>query len=106
MLVREIAREVRFPNHGVRADGAEVVAIERDVERAARDVGALPVLDEGGDPLGQLDAAALDADEDQVVGTVGELEDFHGHTLQRPRHRAGVEEDRSFFCFWPRHSEG
>jgi hypothetical protein len=94
---------MRFADDGLRADGLEVVAIQRDVERAARDVDPLLVSDELGDSVGQLDAAALNADEQEIGRTVPELEDLHCHTLQRPRHRAGVKENRAFFRFWPRH---
>jgi len=37
---------------------------------------------------------------------VRQLGDFHGYTLQRPRHRAGVKERGALFHFWgPRHLE-
>ena len=94
---------MRFADDRLGADGAEIVAVERDVERAARDVGAFLFVDEFGEAIGQLDTAALNADEHEVVSAVRQLEDFHCHTLQRPRHRAGVEENRAVFRFWPRH---
>src|SRR5213076_388070 len=59
--VAEIAGNVRLTNHRFGTDGFEIVAIEGDVERAAPDPGgaALFLLDEFGDALGELDAAAL-----------------------------------------------
>ena len=61
-------------------------------ERAARDSDAFVLFDQRGDAFGELDAAPLDADQQEIVGTVRQLEDLDGHTLQRPRHRAGVKD--------------
>src|SRR2546425_1479170 len=108
VLVGEIAGNVRFADHGFRPDRFQIVAVECDVERPAWNLGrgAFLLLDEFGDALGELDAAALNADEHEIVGAVRQLHDRHGHTLQRPRHRAGVEERGAFFHFWgPRHLE-
>src|SRR2546425_589084 len=63
VLAREVARDAGLPDHGLRAHGLEVVAVQGDVEGAAGDEHALFFLDELGDPLGELDAAPLDADE-------------------------------------------
>src|SRR2546426_6079602 len=92
----EVAWNTGLADHGLRADGLEVVAIQRDVEGAAGNGHALVFLDQPGDPLGELDAAALDADQDQVVGPVGQLEHLHGHTLKRPRQGAGVQDGGPF----------
>jgi len=54
------------------------------------------LLDQLGDPLGQLDAASLDADQHEVVGPVGELEHCDRHMLKRPRHSAGVQDGGPF----------
>src|SRR5438128_11991935 len=96
VLVREVARDAGLADHGLRAHSLEVVAVQGDVEGAAGDEHALFLLDELGDPLGQLDAAPLDADEDQVVGAVGQLEHFDRHTLKRPRQSAGVQDGGPF----------
>src|SRR5213078_2988420 len=108
VLVRKVTRDVRLPDHGLGPDGLEIVAVQGDVERAARDLGGGPcfLFDVFGDAFSQLHAAALDANQHQVVRAVRQLDDFHGHTLQRPRHRAGVKESRACFCFWgPGHLE-
>ena len=43
--------------------------------------------------VGELHAAALDADDDQVVGAVVELDDLVGHALERAIHGARIEDD-------------
>ena len=96
MLAAQVTGNPRLADDGFGADGFEVVAIQGDVEGTTREDYALVLLDELRNPLGQLDAAPLDADEHQVVGAVGQLEHFHGHTLKRPRQGAGVQEDRAF----------
>src|ERR1041385_5068842 len=105
--VGEVARNMGFADDRRRTDGLEIIAIERDVERAAADPrgAAFFVLDELGDALGELDAAALNADEHQVVRS-GQLDDLDRHTLQRPRHGAGVEKSRAAFGLGSGHSEG
>src|SRR5436309_11206856 len=96
VLAAQVTGNPRLADDGFGADGFEVVAIQGDVEGTTREDYALVLLDELRNPLGQLDAAPLDADEHQVVGAVGQLEHFHGHTLKRPRQGAGVQEDRAF----------
>jgi len=96
VLAGEIARDAGFPDHGLRAHCLEVVAIQGDVEGAAGDGRAFVGLDLLGDPLGQLDAAPLDADQDQILGPVGQLEHFDRHTLKRPRQSAGVQDGGPF----------
>ena len=49
-----------------------------------------------GDPFGELNAAALDADQDQVVGSVEQLDDLIGHASQGAGHGPGVEDGRGF----------
>src|SRR6266705_1576330 len=96
VLVGQVARDAGLADHGLGAHGFEVVAVQGDVEGAAGDEQALLLLDELGNPLGQLNAAALDADEDEIIGTVGQLEHFNGHTLKRPRQSAGVQDGGPF----------
>ena len=72
-------------------DGLEVVAIEGDVELADGNGGAFGLIDEALQAVGQLDAAALDADEHQAVGAPGALDDFRGHAHQGPAECALVE---------------
>src|SRR6266581_4080887 len=93
---REVARDAGLPDHGLGAHGLEVVAVQGDVEGAAGHEHALFLLDELGDPLGELDAAPLDADEDEIVRAVGQLEHLDRHTLKRPRQGAGVQDGGPF----------
>src|SRR5438874_12753913 len=53
-------------------------------------------LDLLGDPLGQLDAAPLDAHQQQILGAVRQLEHLDRHTLKRPRQSAGVQDGGPF----------
>src|SRR3989441_3585444 len=96
VLAREVARESGLPDHGLRSHGLEIIAIEGDVEGAAGHEHALLLLDQLGDPLGQLDAAPLDADEHEIVGPVSQLDHGDRHTLKRPRQSAGVQDAGPF----------
>ena len=58
-----------------------------------------------GEPVGQLDAAALDADEDQAVGAAGTFHDLQGHALEGTGHR-GVVEKADAGGHAARHSSG
>ena len=58
----DAGREVRALDHRLLGDHRQVVAVERDVERPDRDLDALVLRDRGGDPVGERDAATLDAD--------------------------------------------
>ena len=90
MFPGQVAGQVRLADDRFRADGGEVVAVEGDVDGASGNLDAFVLLDEFSQPLGQLDAAALDADEHQVLGAVVQLEHFDRHSLERPRQGAGV----------------
>src|SRR5262249_10958628 len=68
------------------------VPIEGDVERAPRGRLAFALADERRESVGQLDSAALDADQDQAVGATVELHDLAGHALERAVDRSGIEE--------------
>ena len=70
--------------------GLQVVAIQGDVERASGDVMPGPGPDQLGQPVGQLDTAALNADQHQPIGTACKLADFLGHTSQSPLNPAGI----------------
>src|SRR2546426_9606607 len=89
-MIRRPPRSTLFPYTTLFR--SEVVAVQGDVEGAAGDEHALFLFDELGDPLGELDAAPLDADEDEIVRAVGQLEHLDRHTLKRPRQRAGVQD--------------
>ena len=47
----------------------------------------------GHDSRRELNAAALDADDDEIVGAVVQLDDLVGHPPQRAVDRARVEDD-------------
>ena len=64
----EVERQVRALDDRLLGDQREVVAVEGDVERADRELDALVLEDRRGEPSGERDAAALDADEHQAVG--------------------------------------
>src|SRR2546429_49220 len=83
------------PMTGLGPPGLEVAGVEGDTGGAAGPARSRVLLDRLGDPFGELDAAPLDADEHEIVGAMGELEPFYRHTLQRPRHGAGVQDDRA-----------
>ena len=90
---RQLAGNVRFTDQGLGAHGGEVVTIQGDVEGAAGNLGAGARGDELGDPVSELDAAPLNADQHQVPGAVfaGQLRDGGSHMFERPRDGAGVE---------------
>ena len=88
----ERAGQVRLPDHGADADGLEVVAIEGDVELAARHLHAFGRLDQASEPLGELDAPALDADKQEALRSLASLDDFNGHARQGARDGSFVEQ--------------
>ena len=75
-----------------RADGPHVVPIQRDVERAPRDRAPLLRLDQPGQALGELRAAAVNPHQHEAIGALGELNDLFCHALERPLDAAGIEE--------------
>ena len=93
VLAVDRPREVGRPDDGARPDRLQVVAVERDVERAARHVGLLALADAGHDARRELDAAALDSNDDEVVRAVVQLDDLVGHPTQRAVDGARVEDD-------------
>src|SRR5437867_3850757 len=95
VLAGEIAGDAGLSDDRLRAHGLEVVAIQGDVEGAAGDDHALVRLDLLGDPFGELHAAPLDADQDQLLGPVRQLEHLDRHTLKRPRQGTGVQDGRA-----------
>ena len=94
----DLQRQFGLADDRTRADRLQVVAIERDVEGAARHGDLFPGVDDGGDAIGQLNAATLDADEHQGVGAVGTFDNFMGHASHGALERTGVEYDRR--CDW------
>ena len=67
-----------------------------DVERALRYVGLFAIGDAGYDMRRELNAPALNTDDDEIVCPVVQLDDLVSHPPQRSRERAGVEHDRLF----------
>jgi len=84
--------QARLAHDGSRPDGLQIVAVEGDVELSAGNTGAFGLVDEALEAVGQLDAAPLDADQHQVVGSAPALDDFGGHAHQRSAERALIEE--------------
>ena len=68
----------------------QVVAIERDVERAGRHVVAVDLLERAREPPGDRHAARADADERELVEAAIAFEDFVRDARQRARHAVGV----------------
>src|SRR6185437_8906169 len=62
-----------------------------DVERATRDVHVLALLHHGGETIGELHAAALDANEHEAVGAIIELDDLVCHAAERAIHGPRIE---------------
>ena len=58
-----------------------------------RDVGAFGLIDETLEAVGELDATALNADQDEIVGTAAAFDDLGGHADERPAERPVVEEE-------------
>src|SRR5258706_666433 len=92
--VVERARQVGALHLRLGGDGGQVVAVERDVEDADRDLLPFHSLDLGGDLLGHGDAAGADADQEKAGEVAVRLDDLARHTANDPRHLLGVEDRR------------
>src|SRR6187402_2175122 len=90
-LVVDTARRDRGVHRRPGGLVAQVVAVHRDVEAPDGHLGALDLTDQVGETVGQLDAAAGDAEQDEVVGTLVVLEDLVRDATQRPGHVARGE---------------
>jgi hypothetical protein len=84
-----------------RTDGLQIVAIERDVERARGDVDLFALAMVDTILRRELNAAALNADDDEILGAVVELDDLIGHAPERSIERAG-ERRAPWRLFWGR----
>ena len=80
------------PAAGVRAEAADVVAVERRVEHAERQANAFEALDPLLDPPREVDAARLEPDERGLRGVVERLRDLPGEAVKRPGHVGLVEQ--------------
>ena len=67
---------VLFVHFRAMPDGREIVAIQRDVERADRDVGFFDASQDLGQPLRQRHAAAHDADQSEVGDAIVFFDDL------------------------------
>jgi hypothetical protein len=78
-------RDLRAPDQWLGSDlvAHQVVAIERDVERAGGDVVARNVLERAGDPPRQRDAAAAHAHERNLIDAAISFDDFVSNARQR-----------------------
>ncbi len=72
----------------------QVVAIERDVERAGRHAVAVDLVQRPGEPARQRHAAGADADQRELVEPAVALEDFVGDAGQGAGHAIGVHYQR------------
>jgi len=79
---------------GLRGLEAEVVAVEGDVERAHRGLGALDRRDLGPDALGEGHPAGLDAHQGHVLAAAGLLDDLVGDAGEGPVEPGLVEDLR------------
>jgi hypothetical protein len=70
----------------------DVVAVEGDVELPECDLRGGELLDALAQPLGQRDAAGVDADEGDATEVGVPLDDLVGDPRQRLRDRVGVEQ--------------
>ena len=71
----------------------DVVAVEGDVELAERKLDAGALGDQPAEALRERDAAAVDADERDLVEVVVPLDDLVRDAGERPVDRLGVEDD-------------
>ena len=76
------------------ADGLQVVAVERDVERAARNPDLFALIENVGEAVAELHTSPLNSHEDQIVDSVKQLDDLVGHATEGARERARVEHGR------------
>ena len=93
--VVDVEGNLGAPDERLRADGLahQVVAIQRDVERAGGHVGIRDAIELHGNPSRQRDAALADADERQVIDAAVALDNLVGDARERSRHAVGVHHD-------------
>ena len=89
------AARSRAPSRGrpaARGLGTCVVAVERDVDGAELDLLPAPLLDQRREPLGERDAAGVDADERQPAEVVVALDDLVRDPGEGALEALGVEQ--------------
>jgi pyrimidine operon attenuation protein/uracil phosphoribosyltransferase len=89
---REVEVEGGRVHDGLNLAGDGVVAVERDVDGAEPDLLPAPLLDQGGEPLRDRDAAGVDADQGDL-GQVGvALDDLVGDPREGARESLCVQQ--------------
>jgi hypothetical protein len=68
-----------------------IVSKGTDVERTARDRGALDLSHCEREPLGDVKAAAQDSDDDEILRSLIALENFVSHPAEGSAHVSGIE---------------
>ena len=77
-------RNLGGADHGLDIHGAEIVAIQVDIQNADRNLAILERLDFRGQPLRQRNAAAANADERELIEVLGLLQNLVREADQRP----------------------
>jgi hypothetical protein len=72
----------------------QIVAIQRDIERAGRHLVTVDVVNRPGNPPRQRHAAGPDADHRQIIEAAVALENLVGNAGQRPAHAIGIHYHR------------
>jgi hypothetical protein len=85
------ARQPGLAHNRARSYGLQIISIEGDVQLAGCEVRALGPIDESLEPVGQLNSASLNPNENQSVGTTAPLDDLTRHARQGAAESAVVE---------------
>ena len=83
-------------DHGL--ERLQIVAVQRDVERTLRDRHALAIGDGRHDVRRELNPAALNSHDDEIVGPVVQLDDFISDPTERSVERSSIEHGDLFWC--------
>src|SRR5690606_33925349 len=86
-------RDLARADARIRKARRRVVAVERDVDGAHRDLPSFELLQPVGEAAGEWHAAASDADEDQPLRSARPLRELPGHAAQAAFHTVGVQEN-------------
>src|SRR5262249_45631762 len=95
---------LRLPDEWLRPDGvaAEIVAVQRDVERAGRDLVMCDLVNRLRDPARQRHAARADADKrksGKTAGTAVAFEDFVRDSREAAGHSVRIEDNGHVHLF-------
>ena len=95
LLVVDRERDLGAADDRLRPDGVahQVVAVERDVERAGRHLVLVDLADRARQAPGDRHAARPDADQRQLLDAAVALENLVRDARQRPAHAVGVHYD-------------